>query len=112
LPKSGLETITRGYRLVKSVATVSAAPSAVATNVRPLLPPRRKKAASTSATIARAAGSAGGNTPLSLLSTATATVQIANPATTAAAGRASIPAARPVRSRSSPVVRSVRNVAP
>ena len=62
--------------------------------------------------MASTAGSTGGKTSLSLRSTATATVQIRNPAPTTAVAIESRRAAAAARRHSSPVVRSVRKVAP
>ena len=78
LEKSVLETMTRGKRLVKIVATTRKAPAAVSTNAQPLRPSRTQTTAPSSAAIASSAGRSGGKTSLSLRSTATATVQIRN----------------------------------
>src|SRR5262245_46388280 len=100
--------MTRGYRLVNSVATVATVPAAVIANAQPRRPTMTRAIASTSAAMATIAGSTGGKTFLSLRSTATATVQIRNPAATAAAGSDSLRAVEAARSQRAPVVRSVR----
>ena len=97
---------------MKSVATTSTAPSAVIANAQPLRPVKTKTTASTSAAIPSAAGRIGGKTSLSLWSTATTTVQARKPPAATAAATESERAAVFARSHSSPVVRSVRKVAP
>jgi hypothetical protein len=110
--KSVLETITRGYRLVKIVATQSTAARAVITKAQPLRRPRAKSTASATAATPSAAGRIGGKTSLSFRSTATATVHERKAATTSAATTESRRAVAAARSQRSPVVRSVRKVEP
>ena len=85
LAKSVLDTITRGKRLTKSVATTAIVPRPVIANAQIWLRRRTRTTASTSAAIPIAAGSTGGKTLLSFRSTATFTVQIRNTAPSAAA---------------------------
>jgi len=108
LPKFGLETITRGYRLVKIVATHRTVASAVITKAHLLRPATTKIIARATAAIARAAGRIGGKTSLSFRSTATATVHERKPATASAATTERRRAVAAARLQSSPVVRSVR----
>ena len=75
-PKSVLETITRGKRLVKSVTITAIAPRPVIVNAQISRRRWTKTTARRSAAIPIAAGSTGGKTFLSLRSTATTTVQI------------------------------------
>src|SRR5512133_2433787 len=109
LSKFGFETSTRGYRPVKIVATQDSAATAVMTKAQPLLRASTNTTAATIATIPIAAGTAGPMTPRSLRSTATATVQTRNAATTTATGTHSRRAVAAARSHSAPLVRRVRN---
>jgi hypothetical protein len=112
LPKFGLETMTRGYRLVNKVATAATVPSAVIAKASALLRAATKTTAMTSAPMPITAGRTGGKTSLSFRSTATATVQIKKPTPRRAAGTDSRRAAWAARSQRTPLVLKVRKVAP
>src|SRR5262245_54716381 len=112
LAKPVLETITRGYRPVKTVATQSTAASAVITNAGRLRRRATKTTASTTAAMPNTAGRIGGKTSLSLRSTATATVHERKAATASAATIERRRAVTAARSQRSPGGRSVREVAP
>jgi hypothetical protein len=112
LEKLVLDTIRRGYRLVKTVATQSTVAAAVMTKAQPLRLMMTNTTASTMAAIPRSAGRIGGKTLLSFRSTATATVQERKAARTSAARMESRRAVTAARRQRSPVVRRVRKVDP
>src|SRR3954451_19314649 len=112
LANTGSETITRGYRPVKIVATNPIAPSPVAANAQPPRRVRVRMTARTRTLAVSAAGIAVGTMPRLLLSWATATVQAAMAMPRIAAGTDSRLAAADARTEKSPVVRSTRYIAP